>query len=211
MNYILLDSDGSAACIIFVIAVIAITVISKSLKGTGRVSGSQTTTMDSITQEVCRQRNFNPTYKSKSFGIHYDSMQHDEMFRFMIDTNSRQLMFLKYDIQANPITCSHNVLSFDNITGAEMFEDGNGTNAVGRAMAGGFLFGDAGAIVGAQTASKVIRKLYVRIYLNTMNKPFVDYILFKDSPTNTNTTFYSDAISFCRDLLGTIKSIVNNQ
>ena len=86
-----------------------------------------------------------------------------ELYNFCIDENAR--VWWNKNTLGTP-----QVHSFDDVLDFELVVDDNktkGKNAIGRAVAGGLLFGGAGAVIGANTAKQVqvVSSLYINVYL----------------------------------------------
>lgn len=86
-----------------------------------------------------------------------------EQYNFCIDENAR--VWWNKNTLGTP-----QVHSFDDVLDFELVVDDNktkGKNAIGRAVAGGLLFGGAGAVIGANTAKQVqvVSSLYINVYL----------------------------------------------
>lgn len=101
-------------------------------------------------------------------------------------------------------------IPFSQIIGSQVLEDAEIRGGVGRAIAGGFLAGDAGAIVGASTAKKSVTSFIVRIQTNNIHKPAYDIPLIS-SCVATDSKKYKEAIAFANDVQASIKAIVSTQ
>lgn len=102
-------------------------------------------------------------------------------------------------------------IPFYEITGAEILMNEARQNAVGRAIVGGAIAGDVGAIVGATTASKSVNSLIVRIFSNNISHPAHDIRLIENKSVDIGSKEYSTAITFANNVLASIKSIISNQ
>ena len=101
-------------------------------------------------------------------------------------------------------------IPFHEIIGAEILMNEARQDAVGRAIVGGAIAGDVGAIIGATTASKTVKSLVVRIFSNNVSHPAYDIRLI-DSTVEVGSKEYNTAITFANDVLASIKSIISNQ
>ena len=86
-----------------------------------------------------------------------------EIYNFCIDENAK--VWWNKNTLGTP-----QVHKYDDILDFELVVDDKttkGKNAIGRAIAGGLLFGGAGAVVGAGTAKRVnvVKSLYINVYL----------------------------------------------
>lgn len=125
-----------------------------------------------------------------------------EMFDFMVDSKKQILFWSKNREKAL------SKIPFKMLTGAEIFEDGHSTDGVGRAIKGGFLLGDVGAIVGAQTANQYINSMIVRFYIDSVDKPYMDLILL-GVRTSKSSSQYREATKFGRQILAVVKAITH--
>lgn len=81
-------------------------------------------------------------------------------FNITLDENAQTLIF-KESANKQGITITLNLSKITNVDYVDI-EYVKGSNAVKRAIAGGLLFGNAGAIVGALTAKDKTKKVYYR-------------------------------------------------
>ncbi|MDK0695919.1 DUF4428 domain-containing protein [Clostridium perfringens] len=141
--------------------------------------------------------NFNATKKIEKY-IEFD------------DTNRKwlipNLIYGKY---------STKVYDYKDILEFELLEDGEviTKGGLGRAVAGGILFGGVGAIVGGITGNKktksVVNSLKIKITLNDMNNPTI-YIPLIKSKTKTNSVSYRGAYGLCQEILSTLDIITKS-
>lgn len=101
----------------------------------------------------------------------------------------------------------HYSIPFSEIIGCEIIADSKVTGGVGRAIVGGVLAGEAGAIVGAVTAKEYIMSYKVALYRNSTDSPRIDIDLI-DKKTATNDTDFSAAVQFANNISATVKAIV---
>lgn len=123
-------------------------------------------------------------------------------YTLYIDEINKNLLIL------NLLNKSKFLLAFKNIIGMEIIEDGVSSNGVGRAVAGGVLFGGAGAVVGAITGKKTVKTMAVVIYMNNISNPKLELILNKDK-TKTDTLIYKQKMEFARRIDATIRAIIS--
>ena len=111
----------------------------------------------------------------------------------------------------NPI-----IYSFDDIIAFELLEDGNSITkgGMGRAIAGGLLFGGVGAIVGGSTGKRKTKstctKLQIKITVNNMNTPAV-YINLIAGETKTDSFIYKTAYTSAQNILSVLQVICENK
>lgn len=98
------------------------------------------------------------------------------------------------------------VYKFDDIVEYELLENGESLTkgGIGRAVAGGVLFGGVGAIVGGVTGKKktksVITDLKIKIIVNDTNKPNI-YIELIKNPTKVGSVTYDKVYSAAQEIL----------
>ena len=107
------------------------------------------------------------------------------------------------------------IYSFDDIIAFELLEDGNSITkgGIGRAIAGGLLFGGVGAIVGATTGKRKTKstctKLQIKITVNNMKASAV-YINLISGETKTDGFMYRTAYSSAQNILSVLQIICEN-
>lgn len=110
------------------------------------------------------------------------------------------------------------IYSFDQIIDFEIIEDGESVvkGGLGRAVAGGLLFGGVGAIVGGVTGGKkskgICKSLQVRIGLKDALDENI-YIKLINSETKTKSFLYNSCIAAANDIINVLSKITeeNNQ
>lgn len=106
---------------------------------------------------------------------------------------------------------------FENIIECEIIENSNVIQAggLGRAIAGGFLAGNTGAIVGATTrkSKNLVSNLSVRIITNEIETPLYTLKII-GYPIDINkfmgANLYKSSVEFANKIYATIQSIINN-
>lgn len=108
------------------------------------------------------------------------------------------------------------IYKYSDILEFELLEDDNTieTSAgIGKAIAGGVLFGGVGAIVGANTAKRnsktVIDSMKIRITLKDIQNP-MEFIDVSNSRLKANTEEYRKAIERAQKILSVLSIIKNN-
>lgn len=102
------------------------------------------------------------------------------------------------------------VYSYTDIMDFELIEDGNTVTkgGLGRAVAGGVLFGGVGAIVGGVTGGKkttqTCSKLQIKIVIKDINSPilYIDLISFE---TKKDTAVYKSAIEAAQEIIAVLQ------
>lgn len=110
------------------------------------------------------------------------------------------------------------VYSFSDIREFELLENGNSVSSggLGRAVAGGILFGGVGAVVGGVTGKKknvsTVTSMQIKITTADMDTPAV-YINFITGGTSykTNSFVYRDFAKSAQEILSTLSVIVNSK
>lgn len=153
-----------------------------------------------ITEWVHELENFSITSELK-----YSSSTDNTCCYIYIDEINKQLAI----VHSFPFMFAKKyVINFKDIIGMEMKEDGITTNGVGRAVIGGALFGDVGAIVGSNTGKELIKFLKIILYLNSISNPIIEIELNKIQ-VKRNDYSYQKKLDFARKVDGTIRAIVN--
>ena len=99
------------------------------------------------------------------------------------------------------------VAPFRKIIGCEIMTDSKVTGGIGRAVVGGVLAGDVGALVGVMTAPSKIVSYKVVIYLNDPVDPMIEIPLIEEKKS-TKDPDYTDAVQFAESVNAAIKAIV---
>ncbi|GAA0857771.1 hypothetical protein GCM10008916_12830 [Clostridium nitritogenes] len=113
------------------------------------------------------------------------------------------------------------VYNYNDILDFELIEDGNvlvTKGGLGRAIAGGLLFGGVGAIVGGVTgkrkSNETIQRLLVRLTIANCFSPIHEDIIFISTKINKNSKTYSKELQNAKDLLlklDSSKSLSNSE
>ncbi|WP_294854007.1 hypothetical protein [uncultured Oscillibacter sp.] len=190
--------------VLFIFALISVSIatISKSNSDNKKLTDSK-----SDQNKWIVENNLNPTVD-----FSYNNLLDRSNVRFMVDEKSRNIIVSEGHIIDNEAVTSKPVLiSFDNILGCEIREDSAVTGGVGRALVGGALAGDAGAIVGVLTAKKQIHSFEIAFLTNNIQKPqFVITLIgsFGSKGCPKNGLIYTNAVDFSNRVVATIKAII---
>ena len=108
---------------------------------------------------------------------------------------------------------STRVFNYSDILNYELLEDGNSVSkgGVGRALVGGALFGDVGAIVGGSTGRKqkqTCTRLQIKLTLNNIDRP-TEYINFIIAEIRKDNLIYKNAYSSAQKVLSAFDIICN--
>lgn len=125
-------------------------------------------------------------------------------FIYFDDTNKKFLIPAK----------KSQIYDYSDILAFELLEDGNliSKGGVGRAIVGGALFGDVGAIVGSNTGhrqEKICSKLQIKITVNDMRSPTV-YINFIESEIEKDKAIYKQLYTQAQEVLSLLSIIVQS-
>lgn len=107
------------------------------------------------------------------------------------------------------------VYKYSDILEYELIEDGESLTrgGLGRAVAGGFLFGGVGAVVGGVTGGKktksIINKMQIKITIKDINNPVV-YINLIVVSTKSSSMIYKSAQNSAQNILSTLSVILDN-
>ncbi|OJT73859.1 hypothetical protein BM530_16850 [Clostridioides difficile] len=105
--------------------------------------------------------------------------------------------------------------SYEDIVEFELLENGETVTkgGIGRALAGGILFGEAGAIVGGITGKKTTRKVVdtfkIKITINNIDNP-IEYIELINKKTKTNSSAYEKAYKDAHKILSILSAITQS-
>lgn len=131
---------------------------------------------------------------------------------FCVDEINKQWMIPIGTISGNIKDAT--IYNYNDIVSFELIEDGSSISkgGIGKAIAGGILFGGAGAIVGGVTGKKKIKnvcsKLQIKITVNDTEKP-VEYINLINIETKKDGFVYKTAYSTAQEILSILEIICN--
>ncbi|MDF2591987.1 MAG: hypothetical protein K0S75_1453 [Clostridia bacterium] len=107
------------------------------------------------------------------------------------------------------------VYKYEDIIDFELLEDGTSVSkgGIGRAVAGGLLFGGVGAIVGGATGKRntkgICNSLKIKITVNNMSNPTV-YINMITTPTKKDSFTYKTFYNAAQECLSALQLICSN-
>ena len=105
------------------------------------------------------------------------------------------------------------IYSYGDILDCDLIEDEESltSGGLGRAIAGGLLFGGAGAIVGGVTGKKktktIVRSMKIQITLNSLETPVI-YLTLINTPIKTDSFVYKTLEASAREILGAFAVIL---
>lgn len=124
---------------------------------------------------------------------------------------------LEFDDTSNKWRIKNNIkpYNYKDIIEYELLEDGESVTkgGLGRAVAGGILFGGVGAVVGGVTGKRktktTVNSLKIKITVNDINNPNI-YIELMQMPAKTNNPLYKEAYETAQEILSSL-SIAQNK
>lgn len=122
-------------------------------------------------------------------------------YRYIVDDKNSLVHILNKDSTVESIP-------FREIIGCEIMTDSEVTGGIGRAIVGGVLAGEAGAVVGAVTAKKHIMSYKIVIYRSNIQTPTNEIVLIKEKKS-TKDADYTNAVSFASKVNASIKAIIS--
>lgn len=133
----------------------------------------------------------------------YENIIRDKCVRFIADDENKKIYisdtsmdFIKY--------------SYSEIIGCELITDNQVTGGIKRAVVGGLIAGEAGAIVGAATAKNHIMSYKIVFYFNNVGNPKQEIVLINTKVTTKNSD-YINAVKFAESVNATIKAILSQE
>lgn len=106
-------------------------------------------------------------------------------------------------------------IQYKDLISTELLEDDFvkiSSGGLKRAIAGGLLFGGAGAIVGGVTGKKktksIIKSLKIKITIRDKNNPVI-YVVLSKTELKTSSLLYKGLIETAQKIIGTLECIIN--
>lgn len=122
-------------------------------------------------------------------------------YRYIVDDNNKFVHILNKEGIGQAIP-------FREIIGCEIVTDSEVTGGVGRAIVGGILAGETGAVVGAVTAKNHIMSYKIVIYRSNIQTP-ANVINLINEKKSTKDIDYTSAISFANKVNASIRAIIS--
>jgi hypothetical protein len=132
-----------------------------------------------------------------------------ELFNMGIDDTNKKVCIYSQDM------LEPKFFNYSDIIDFEIYEDGKSVmkGRTGSAIAGGLLFGVAGAVIGAsrsRNVNEICKTLQVRIYVNDLQKPeiIVNIINFD---MDKNSHLYTACINQAKEIIAVLNYVMHNQ
>ena len=100
-------------------------------------------------------------------------------------------------------------IPFTEILDCKIYEDSEVAGGIGRAIVGGALAGEAGAIVGATTAKKHVSSYKISIIRSNITHPQTSLILI-DKQISTQSNNFKSALEFAQNVYASVMAIIAN-
>lgn len=127
--------------------------------------------------------------------------QNDMVFiRFVVDEKHSRIVVCKGKSTIQ--------IPFSEVIGCDTLIDSKPTGTIGRAIVGGMIAGDAGAIIGAATAQNAIMSFQIVIYRENITEPTLSINLI-NTKTRTDSVDYEAATRFASSVSSSIKAIIS--
>lgn len=162
----------------------------------------------SIEKDIKESKSFENTLSKKGFvtskEIKFENSRKEYSLR--IDNQNRKIAIC--DMKTGSI----DIINFSELIECQILEDSNVImqGGVGRAIIGGALAGNVGAIVGANTrkSKSMIEKLQIRIVTNNINQSLY-MINIINYPVERISSIYKEGMEFANNVYATIQSIIS--
>lgn len=153
---------------------------------------------------------YEPEEEKKEFVKEFDNIIEFNNRAVAINKEKKELYFL-YNNELDKL------IKYETIIECKIIENSNVINSggIGRAIVGGIIAGDSGAIVGANTrkSKNIVSSLLIRIVTKEIDEPLytvelLDYQIDTNKPLYAN--FYKQAMEFANNVYATIQAIIND-
>ena len=143
--------------------------------------------------------------ENQMYDTEYESVTYKNIVEMDFDMNHKQLALYSY-YETTAV-----ILDFDEILDFEVTENGNSiiSSRTGSTIAGGLLFGELGAMVGAsgsRSIDEVCHTLKLKIYTNNISNNVVT-LDFLDDKVRTESIKYDDISQVIDEMVGFLKLI----
>lgn len=143
--------------------------------------------------------------------ISKNNIRRSAEYTYQDKLNSKKIRFIvdksKQKIYISETSGRFKEYAFKDILGCEIVADSQVTGGIKRAIVGGVLAGDAGAVVGAVTAKPHIMSYKLVLYLRNISAPKVEIELITQK-TKTKDSDYTNAVAFAENVVATVKAIL---
>lgn len=153
-----------------------------------------------VRQQVEQQDFISKNNIRRSAEYTYQDKLNSKKIRFIVDKS-------KQKIYISETSSRFKEYAFKDILGCEIVTDSQVTGGIKRAIVGGVLAGNAGAVVGAVTAKPHIMSYKLVLYLRNISAPKAEIELIAQK-TKTKDTDYTNAVSFAENVVATVKAIL---
>lgn len=140
---------------------------------------------------------------TKTADYKFENLIRDKCVRFIADDKNKKIYLAD-------TSKGFNIYSYSDIIGCEIITDNQVTGGIKRAVVGGLIAGEAGAIVGATTAKNHIMSYKIVFYFNNVGNPKKEIVLI-NTKTTTKNNDYINAVKFAENISATIKAILNQE
>lgn len=184
-------------CLVLVIVVVHFTVDAPKIR-------EQKSAQEKSETEYIRDNHITVTAKYEYASEYYTNdinWSKGISYKFIVDGQNKKIHILGKD--RNRIA-----IPFSEIIGCEIFSDNKIVGEIKRAIVGGILAGDTGALVGAMTAQRHIMSYKIVIYRSDIQQPTTDILLIKEK-VSTKSRDYTSAIEFSQKVFASIKAIIH--
>lgn len=121
--------------------------------------------------------------------------------RFIVDQGNKKLAILS-------TKGIREIINFSDLIGNEIIIDNQVVGGISRAVVGGILAGETGAIVGAMTAKNYIMSYKIEIYKRDLSNPKTEVQLIFEKTSRKNRDYLS-AVEFSDNVNATVRAIIN--
>ena len=140
--------------------------------------------------------------KSYEFIYTPDIVEHLREYKFIVDKTNKNIHIF------NGKYLTYYTIPFSEISECEIVDDSKIMGQIGSAIGGYLVAGEAGAVVGAMSASEFCKDYKIIIYCKNIDNPKITLWLL-DQKTNRDTYGYKAAKAFAENVLASIKAIVS--
>lgn len=153
---------------------------------------------------------YEPEEEKKEFVKEFDNIIEFNNRAVAINKEKKELYFL-YNNELDKL------IKYETIIECKIIENSNVVNSggIGRAIVGGLVAGDSGAVVGANTrkSKNIVSSIVIRIVTKEIDEPLYTLELL-DYQIDTNkqlyANFYKLAMTFANNVYATIQAIIND-
>lgn len=153
---------------------------------------------------------YEPEEEKKEFVKEFDNIIEFNNRAVAINKEKKELYFLFNDELDK-------LIKYESIIECKIIENSNVVNSggIGRAIVGGLVAGDSGAVVGANTrkSKNIVSSIVIRIVTKEIDEPLYTLELL-DYQIDTNkqlyANFYKLAMTFANNVYATIQAIIND-